>query len=84
MNSIFHTHTHTQITDAFLRQMADSRFNECLEEINLGGCAVTSDGLKHLRWDKLKYIGFEGANLTDMEFVKKLGNLKFIQWTIST
>lgn len=73
-----------QITDGFLCEMEDSRFNEHLDEINLGGCAVTNEGLKHLRWDKLKYIGFEGANLTDMEFVKKLGNLKFIQWTIST
>lgn len=85
-------------------ELQETHFNDYIEEINLGQCSITSKGLKCLRWEQIKYIGFEGAvitgiiihkeilltilstdiSFTDLEFIKRHGNLKFIQWTIST
>lgn len=63
-----------QITDSFLHQLKDSILNDHAEEINLGNCAISCDGLQHLCWDKLKYIGFEGANLTGNLLIVSEGN----------
>lgn len=51
----------TKVTDTFLVGIKGGCVADHLEEINLCHCAVTSAGLKQLQWDKMKYIGFEGA-----------------------
>lgn len=74
---------HTSITDRFLKAIANERCGKALEDLNVGHCAITSDGLAALPWDTIKYIGFEGCSIEDLEIVGFGKHLKYIYWTIS-
>ncbi|XP_049289289.1 F-box/LRR-repeat protein 20-like [Anopheles funestus] len=75
--------SHTSITDKFLKSIANERCGKTLEDLNVGHCPITSDGLSALSWNTIKYIGFEGCNIEDLEIVGFGKHLKYICWTIS-
>ncbi|XP_050096992.1 protein AMN1 homolog [Anopheles aquasalis] len=75
--------SHTGITDKFLKAIANEKCGKSLEDLNVGHCAITRDGLATLPWDTIKYIGFEGCNIEDLEIVGFGKHLKYICWTIS-
>lgn len=75
--------SNTSITDQFLAKLGLSPVSNYIEDINLSQCNITTNGLRNLRWDKLKYVGFEGCWIDDLEFLNSKKQLKFIQWTIS-
>ncbi|XP_058129468.1 F-box/LRR-repeat protein 20-like [Anopheles ziemanni] len=74
---------HTGITDKFLKAIANERCGKTLEDLNVGHCPITSDGLAALPWDTIKYIGFEGCSIEDLDIVGFGKHLKYIYWTIS-
>ncbi|XP_058837497.1 F-box/LRR-repeat protein 2-like [Topomyia yanbarensis] len=73
----------TNISDVFLKAIAEEQCGRTLEDLNVGHCKVTGSGLVRLPWDTIKYIGFEGCDIEDLEFIEMSKNLKYIQWTIS-
>ncbi|XP_065080374.1 protein AMN1 homolog [Ochlerotatus camptorhynchus] len=73
----------TQISDEFLKAIANEECGCSLEDLNVGHCNITGAGLGMLPWDTIKYIGFEGCEINDLEFIGMNKNLKYIQWTIS-
>ncbi|XP_041780815.1 F-box/LRR-repeat protein 20-like [Anopheles merus] len=75
--------SYTSITDKFLKTIANERCGKTLEDLNVGHCPITSDGLKALSWNTIKYIGFEGCSIEDLEIVGFGKHLKYICWTIS-
>ncbi|XP_055588902.1 F-box/LRR-repeat protein 20-like [Uranotaenia lowii] len=75
--------SHTQITDKFLITIAPTNCGVALEDLNVSHCKITGTGLAKLAWDTIKYIGFEGCEVNDLEFIGMNKNLKYIQWTIS-
>ncbi|XP_058059155.1 F-box/LRR-repeat protein 15-like [Anopheles bellator] len=75
--------SHTGITDKFLKAIANEQCGKSLEDLNVGHCAITRDGLAALPWDTIKYIGFEGCSIEDLDIVGFGKHLKYIYWTIS-
>lgn len=73
----------TGISDHFLAAIAHERCGETLEDLNVGHCKITGAGLGKLPWDSIKYIGFEGCEVEDLDFIDMNKNLKYIQWTIA-
>lgn len=73
----------TRISDQFLAAIAHERCGGTLEDLNVGHCKITGAGLGKLPWDTIKYIGFEGCEVEDLEFIGMNKNLKYIQWTIA-
>lgn len=73
----------TKISDEFLKAIAHERCGCSLEDLNVGHCKITGAGLGKLAWDTIKYIGFEGCEVDDLEFIGMNKNLKYIQWTIA-
>lgn len=74
----------TQISDKFLKAIANEECGCSLEDLNVGHCNITGAGLGTLPWDTIKYIGFEGCEINDLDFIGRSNkNLKYIQWTIS-
>ncbi|XP_055529328.1 protein AMN1 homolog [Wyeomyia smithii] len=73
----------TRISDEFLKTIASDADGCSLEDLNIGHCKITGAGLVQLPWDTIKYIGFEGCDIGDLEFIEMSKNLKYIQWTIS-
>jgi len=51
--------SHTQITDNGMKRIENSQLEQRLEDLNVKYCKITCAGLNYLRWDKIKYIGFE-------------------------
>lgn len=54
---------HTQITDGALSELSNSNCSSVLEDLNVSYSKVTGDALAHLKWDKLKYIFFDGCKI---------------------
>lgn len=54
----------THISDKGMKLMENSHLEDYLEDINVKNCRITCASLSVLRWDKIKYIGFE---VSDME-----------------
>ncbi|XP_053676079.1 uncharacterized protein LOC128726298 [Anopheles nili] len=75
--------SHTSITDKFLKAIANERCGKTLEDLNVGHCPISSDGLSALPWDTIKYIGFEGCSIEDLDIVGFGKHLKYIYWSIS-
>lgn len=73
----------TRISDQFLMEIANEECGCSLEDLNVGHCKITGAGLGRLPWDTIKYIGFEGCEIDDLDFIGMNKNLKYIQWTIS-
>ncbi|XP_062563934.1 F-box/LRR-repeat protein 20-like [Armigeres subalbatus] len=73
----------TRISDQFLMAIANAECGCSLEDLNVGHCRITGAGLGRLPWDTIKYIGFEGCEIDDLDFIGMNKNLKYIQWTIS-
>lgn len=73
----------TRISDQFLMAIANEQCGCSLEDLNVGHCNITGAGLGKLPWDTIKYIGFEGCEINDLDFIGTNKNLKYIQWTIS-
>ncbi|XP_058457715.1 protein AMN1 homolog [Malaya genurostris] len=73
----------TGISDKFLKEIAEQQCGRSLEDLNVGHCKITGAGLVRLPWNTIKYIGFEGCDIDDLEFIEMSKNLKYIQWTIS-
>ncbi|XP_062712308.1 F-box/LRR-repeat protein 15 [Aedes albopictus] len=73
----------TRISDQFLMAIANEECGCALEDLNVGHCRITGAGLGKLPWDTIKYIGFEGCEINDLDFIGTNKNLKYIQWTIS-
>lgn len=73
----------TRISDEFLKTIANEQCGMSLEDLNVSHCKITGAGLVKLPWDTIKYIGFEGCEIDDLEFIGMNKNLKYIQWTIS-
>ncbi|XP_053683723.1 protein AMN1 homolog [Sabethes cyaneus] len=73
----------TRISDEFLKTIASDANGCSLEDLNVGHCQITAAGLVKLPWDTIKYIGFEGCDIEDLEFIDMSKNLKYVQWTIS-
>lgn len=72
----------TSITDHFLFELKDSVFNDHVEDINLSDCNVSSNGLMHVKWDNIKFVGIKNTALDDLEFTKHFRQLKFMEWTL--
>lgn len=53
-----------------------------MDDLNVSYCKVTSEGLKLLNWDVIKYIGFQGCDVEDLNFIKMNCNLKYLEWSI--
>ena len=60
--------SHTPITDEFLKTISQHSCIEYLDDLNISYSKVTAQGLSLIRWDKIKYIGFEGCNI-DGKFI---------------
>uniref|UniRef100_A0A8D8A4W9 Protein AMN1 homolog n=1 Tax=Culex pipiens TaxID=7175 RepID=A0A8D8A4W9_CULPI len=73
----------TKISDEFLSAIAHERCGGTLEDLNVGYCKISGAGLGKLPWETIKYIGFEGCEVDDLEFIGMNKNLKYIQWTIA-
>uniref|UniRef100_A0A1Q3FA96 Putative scf ubiquitin ligase skp2 component n=1 Tax=Culex tarsalis TaxID=7177 RepID=A0A1Q3FA96_CULTA len=73
----------TKISDVFLGAIANERCGGTLEDLNISYCQITGAGLGKLPWETIKYIGFEGCEVEDLEFIGMNKNLKYIQWTIA-
>lgn len=54
---------HTQISDEGISELSNSNCSSVLEDLNVSYSNVTGDALAHLKWDKLKYIFFDGCKI---------------------
>uniref|UniRef100_A0A336L558 CSON003448 protein n=1 Tax=Culicoides sonorensis TaxID=179676 RepID=A0A336L558_CULSO len=54
---------HTNITDKGIAHIENSELENHLEDFNVKYCNISCAGLNHLRWDKIKYIGFEVVDI---------------------
>lgn len=54
---------HTNISDIGICHIENSELENHLEDFNVKYCNISCAGLNHLRWDKIKYIGFEVVDL---------------------
>lgn len=72
------------ITDRSLKMLSDCECGNSLIDLNVNDCNITEVGLKCIRWNNIKYIGFQRCKINDINFIEKQDpkNLSFIQWTI--
>lgn len=54
---------HTNISDNGICHIENSELENYLEDFNVKYCNISCAGLNHLRWDKIKYIGFEVVDI---------------------
>lgn len=54
---------HTNISDIGIGYIENSELENYLEDFNVKSCNISCAGLNHLRWDKIKYIGFEVVDI---------------------
>jgi hypothetical protein len=60
--------SHTQITDDFLEILSKHNIND-LDDLNVSYTNITAKGLRLIKWDSIRYIGFEGCNINGNYFL---------------
>ncbi|XP_063696958.1 protein AMN1 homolog isoform X2 [Culicoides brevitarsis] len=74
---------HTNISDTGIIHIENSELENHLEDFNVKYCNISCAGLNHLRWDKIKYIGFEVVDINNFHKIEISNHCpKMMQWTI--